>query len=458
MAVIRSLLKRAGGARRLRRQARAITPTEQVERPGSNPADAVRVWQNDDPGEPAPTVSADEADRLRDAGQYQRAAEAYRALVERAPLHTGLRVQYGNMLKDSGRPEEAEAAYRAALEQTPDDADIHLQLGYALKQQFRHSVAVDAFRRAAELAPFAAEPTRELALLGDRPIATVDIGCGSRLRMLSIGDDVIAETYRTAGPRSFEPASLMVWFHLAKRSGYAIDVGAFTGIYALVAANANPLIKVAAFEPTKQVFCRLCLNIQLNWFHLQIAPLNFAVGDRLGDCTLNHHDGIYCFDSASTLLNEGGPLPVWYSEEVKMLPLDSLPALGRGLDVHGLGGSSAGDNRLTVIELPQTGPDIVKIDVEGYEIEVLAGMRQAIRESLPIFIIECLSPDRLRAVQDYLHEFSYIPLLIDEEKMSMISDVGEYRLEATRNVMFYPHSKQTVIEQIHNDSGITMRL
>ena len=129
-----------------------------------------------------------------------------------------------------------------------------------------------------------------------------------------------------------------------------------------------------------------------------------------------------------------------------MLPLDSLPALG------------ASDNRLTVIELPQTGPDIVKIDVEGYELEVLAGMRRAIYIFRPIFIIECLSPDRLQETHNYLREFSYVPLLIDEEKMSLIGDVGEYRLETTRNVVFYPHIKQSVIEQIHNGSGIAIRL
>ena len=129
-----------------------------------------------------------------------------------------------------------------------------------------------------------------------------------------------------------------------------------------------------------------------------------------------------------------------------MLPLDILPAV------------TACDQLLTVIELPQTGPDIVKIDVEGYELEVLNGMRQAIRGSLPIFVIECLSPERLRAAHDYLAEFSYTPLLIDEERMSMIGDVTQYRLETTRNVMFYPGIKQSMIEQIENNSGVVIRL
>ena len=129
-----------------------------------------------------------------------------------------------------------------------------------------------------------------------------------------------------------------------------------------------------------------------------------------------------------------------------MLPLDSLPEL------------SASDSRLTVIELPKTGPDIVKVDVEGYELEVLAGMRKAIYIFRPILIIECLSPERLQVTHDYLREFSYTPLLIDEKEMSLIGDVGEYCMETTRNVLFYPHIKQSVIEQIHDDSGVAIRL
>ena len=130
-----------------------------------------------------------------------------------------------------------------------------------------------------------------------------------------------------------------------------------------------------------------------------------------------------------------------------MLPLDILPAV------------AACDKRgVTAIELPQTGPDIVKIDVEGCELAVLAGMRQAISSSLPIFIIECLSPDALRAVQDYLAEFKYSPLLIDDKNMLLLGDVQEYHWETTRNVMFYPHSKKHIIDQIQNDSGVAIRL
>jgi O-antigen biosynthesis protein len=93
-----------------------------------------------------------EGDRLRDAGCYADAAEAYRAALASAPLRTDIRVQYGNMLKDSGRLAEAESAYRSALAERPDDADIHLQLGHCLKLQGRRPAALEAYLRASTLA------------------------------------------------------------------------------------------------------------------------------------------------------------------------------------------------------------------------------------------------------------------------------------------------------------------
>jgi tetratricopeptide (TPR) repeat protein len=153
MGLIRGFLARGGGARRFLRRAGSIASLGEIDRRTANPAAVVQSFrqsfrrsfrQNGHPGQAASAVSTEEADRLRDARQYERAAEAYRAALERAPLRTDIRVQHGNMLKDSGRLDEAEAGYRAALALAPDDAEIHLQLGHALKLQGRRSGAIDA--------------------------------------------------------------------------------------------------------------------------------------------------------------------------------------------------------------------------------------------------------------------------------------------------------------------------
>ena len=45
-----------------------------------------------------------------------------------------------------------------------------------------------------------------------------------------------------------------------------------------------------------------------------------------------------------------------------------------------------------------------------------------------------------------------------EKKMSLIGDVRESRFDTTRNVSFYPTNKQSLVEQIHHDSGVAIRL
>src|SRR5260370_35355838 len=106
------------------------------------------------------------ADDAHDVLSFYQAAEAYRAVLVRAPLRTDIRVQYGNMLKDAGQLVEAEAAYRSALGEKPDNADIHLQLGHCLKLQGRRTAALAAYERAAKLAPFSIAPQHELFHMG----------------------------------------------------------------------------------------------------------------------------------------------------------------------------------------------------------------------------------------------------------------------------------------------------
>ena len=65
----------------------------------------------------------------------------------------------------------------------------------------------------------------------------------------------------------------MLWSHLARRSQWVYDVGAFSGVFALAAIAANDKCRVMAFEPSFVTFARLLVNIQANGFGGHIAPL-----------------------------------------------------------------------------------------------------------------------------------------------------------------------------------------
>src|SRR5260370_41607312 len=93
------------------------------------------------------------ADRGRDTGQWEMAAEFSRAALRRKPENPSIWVQYGHALKESGHLAEAEKAYRTALVYDPRIADSHVQLGHVLKIQGKKEEARAAYLRAVAFDP-----------------------------------------------------------------------------------------------------------------------------------------------------------------------------------------------------------------------------------------------------------------------------------------------------------------
>ena len=94
-----------------------------------------------------------EADRLRDAGDFTAAADAYEKVTLKYPKAVGAWGQLGNMRKDTGAYAGAELAYLHVLHLRSDDADTHVQMGHLRKVQGRLREARAWYMQAAELAP-----------------------------------------------------------------------------------------------------------------------------------------------------------------------------------------------------------------------------------------------------------------------------------------------------------------
>jgi GT2 family glycosyltransferase len=112
------------------------------------------------------------ADRARDAGEWELAAQLYREILDRNPGNPPIWVQYGHALKESGRLRDprklvqAERAYRRSLSLGPGVADTYLQLGHVLKLQGKSEEAQAAYLRAFALDPEMPYTLQELAGLG----------------------------------------------------------------------------------------------------------------------------------------------------------------------------------------------------------------------------------------------------------------------------------------------------
>src|ERR1700730_742355 len=106
------------------------------------------------------------ADRARDTGQWERAAEYYREALRRNAQNPPIWVQYGHVLKEAGHLAEAEKAYRTALAYDRCSADSQVQLGHVLKTQGKIEEAEGAYLRAFALDPSMSYPLEELCGLG----------------------------------------------------------------------------------------------------------------------------------------------------------------------------------------------------------------------------------------------------------------------------------------------------
>lgn len=166
--------------------------------------------------------------------------------------------------------------------------------------------------------------------------------------MHSENDDTVVKTLHWAGFFSgWEPTSLRLWSALAAEARQAFDVGAYTGIYGLLAATSSDRCQVVCIEGCGRNHARLARNVALNGLEPRIACVHAVAARATGTTVLYERyaaDGILS-SVHSTAKRNGEPVTV------EGVALDSLP------------------DRLSV---PL--PDLIKIDVEGAEPEVLAGM------------------------------------------------------------------------------------
>jgi Flp pilus assembly protein TadD len=88
---------------------------------------------------------ANNAARAFEAGQWRRAADLYRRVLDRNPDNLSIWMKYGHSRKEMGDFGEAESAYRAAVARNSSSPEPRLHLGHILKMQGRHQEAEAAY-------------------------------------------------------------------------------------------------------------------------------------------------------------------------------------------------------------------------------------------------------------------------------------------------------------------------
>ncbi|MGA2881335.1 MAG: FkbM family methyltransferase [Bryobacteraceae bacterium] len=156
--------------------------------------------------------------------------------------------------------------------------------------------------------------------------------------------------------RSVQTREEMFWRHLALDGLVIYDVGAFHGILTLFFASRGA--RVIAYEPNEGNHARLIENISLNRL-TNVRVRKLGVGAALGSGTLHFSPDMV---GGGTLRPNG------------------IAAMSQSVEITTL------DYDIAAASLPA--PDLIKIDIEGWELEALQGARATLQAHHPALFLE----------------------------------------------------------------------
>lgn len=182
-----------------------------------------------------------------------------------------------------------------------------------------------------------------------------------------------------------EPESTRAYWNAIEPGMYVVDGGANMGGFSLLASKrAGATGRVFAFEPERRNFERLREKLRS---YPNVIPVQSALSSTSGQAVLH----LTSFHAGHSLVNDetaGGPTVT--------VPMTSLDDFVRQHSLPGL--------------------DVVKLDVEGVELEVLDGMQQIFSGSRrPTLLIEVHVPIRPEDVIAKLEPHGYRCHMLDAE-------------------------------------------
>lgn len=209
---------------------------------------------------------------------------------------------------------------------------------------------------------------------------SVELGRNRKFKLRHFGYIIENEVFWEGIYASWEKESMKLWIKLCEEADTILDIGANTGLYALVAKACNPSSMVVAFEPHPEFFDMMRQNIQLNEF--DITAEQKAATDRNGRIELEDYSG-----KSAKMIFEGVALATYFEA-----------------------------NQLPPVKL-------IKIDVESHEPEVLAGMGAYLEKYKPTLLIEVLSEEIAQRIVPYIDKCGYLYFNIDERNGIRRTDI-----------------------------------
>jgi len=238
----------------------------------------------------------------------------------------------------------------------------------------------------------------------------------SLIKMLLDAQDIRSVPFSVLADGFYEPFQSDILVELGKNSTHFLDIGANLGFYSLALLAENPALSVESFEPQPRVFANLSKNICLNNFSSRIEIHNIGLGNAKNELTM----------FIPRFTGTGGA-------SFKNLHEEEGEATKIKVPVNVLD------------EVVKSQPDLIKIDVEGCELNVILGADKIISLSKPTIMAELLRKwmkpfgHTPQMFIDRMLDHDYVCYAISANKLTEIYKVTEDTAET--NFIFVHDSK-----------------
>lgn len=224
---------------------------------------------------------------------------------------------------------------------------------------------------------------------------------GLSYKLYANGYDPIASEAFWTNAQGSEYAVIELLYKLGKKAEYLVDIGSNVGLISIHMNLLPSVRKVFSFEPLPEAFDVLKKNLELNNFTKCFA-YKIAVGNTVGTTS-------------------------FYVPNVKSIPSSS------SLDSNFYMDNKAIDVEVTTLDLFAKENqiekiDIVKIDVEGKEIDVLEGMQNILSNQKPLIFCEILNTHHLVEISNFIKFFGYCIYHINKNDIFLLKDLANFQV------------------------------
>lgn len=177
----------------------------------------------------------------------------------------------------------------------------------------------------------------------------IDFVNNSRLLVCRGGSSAIGNFY--VGLHEFEDMAFVL--HLLRQDDLFVDIGANVGVYTVLAGAVVGANCISA-EPVPETFQAFLDNVNLNHIYSKVKAHNIGLGEDTGTCQFTAKLGV-----ANHVITNGH-----HTGNTIDVPVKKLDDLLEGLT-----------------------PSLIKIDVEGFETQVITGANRILSQTSPLVVI-----------------------------------------------------------------------